>query len=537
MSVHENQKIAGDSIIRAFEQEDKSNVLLLAQMQMGKSGTYWYVVYNMLYKAQVDNVLIISGNREVELHQQVCDDKALYKKWFFQQDSIRNAYSNEELKTMKRKFSDKISIIWGTSLSKTDTDVKNNTLIVWDEAHYAQSSENSPDKFFKNNQLDSLVDGTCDKSIIEQRNIKLLSVSATPFSCLAINSLQEESSIFKCIKLIPSENYYGIEYYLKSNRIFPSFMIDFDHYNELKAIISKYNVPENPKYLIIRCNESKESYKIVFEICQILNIKYEIYDSKHKNFSVELLKQKPVVPTVVVITGMLRMGKVLPKNNISMVMESSTKKKSARKTDTSLQGLLGRVCGYTNDPDGFQIDIYVDRLMISEIKQYIDTYNSEEGPIISKAMNIRTKKPQKRTKRNYTIQPIPLKPEFITKKENLSKLPILKWLSENIHELKMLSELQITTLKNALSDKSKFKFKNLLNDNNKSLFKMIFNESNESYLTLESDIIYITKYQTNAFLIIRNPLNEIPPIKEEICANDYGLYILDKCIFKPKFIN
>jgi hypothetical protein len=61
---------------------------------------------------------------------------------------------------------------------------------------------------------------------------------------------------------------------------------------------------------------------------------------------------QPVRPTIIFIKGMLRMGKQLKKNFVRFVFESSR----STKTDSILQGLLGRCCGYDSRPD---IAVYV----------------------------------------------------------------------------------------------------------------------------------------------------------------------------------
>ena len=233
-NVHENQMICGDSIMKAFNEENIYHILLLAHMQMGKSGTYWYVILNTLFDKSngIENVIIISGNREIELHQQVHDDKAAYRKWFLNLPETIDAYSKEELKKMKVKSKKNIQILWGSQLLSTNYAVPNNTLIVWDEAHYAQSENNTPDKFFKLNNLDTLINGTVSHDEIKARNIKILNVSATPFSELV--ATYENNHLHKVVKLEPGTNYYGMEYYFNNHHIHSSFIISDENIDLLK---------------------------------------------------------------------------------------------------------------------------------------------------------------------------------------------------------------------------------------------------------------------------------------------------------------
>ena len=57
--------------MKAFETDQY--VLLAAQMQSGKTGTFMYVAEQMLMNNKVDQVVIFSGNRESLLKKQTLD--------------------------------------------------------------------------------------------------------------------------------------------------------------------------------------------------------------------------------------------------------------------------------------------------------------------------------------------------------------------------------------------------------------------------------------------------------------------------------
>ena len=143
-TVYDNQRECGDLIVKAFGEQKIPNVLLLAQMQMGKSGTYWYVIFKMLFDPSngIENVIIMSGNREKELYAQVLHDHKQYTKWFL---NNHEETDRKKLRMLKQTCEDKIHIMWGSHLvskKKPMVTIKNNTLLVWDEAHYAQSKNN-----------------------------------------------------------------------------------------------------------------------------------------------------------------------------------------------------------------------------------------------------------------------------------------------------------------------------------------------------------------------------------------------------------
>lgn len=534
-TVHENQMTCGDSIINAFEKQNKFHVLLLAQMQMGKSGTYWYVVMKMLFDTSnnIDNVFIISGNREIELHQQVHADKHAYMKWFFTQPEIINTSSKEEIKQMKRKSRKNIHIIWGTQLSKqVPTNViPNNSLIVWEEAHYAQSEHNAPDKFFKFNDLNTLVNGTISLEEIQTRNVKLLNVSATPFSELVVK--KNINTLHKVVKLLPGPNYYGMEHYLKNNFIHPSFIINDANKHILQDTLIKHNENVDPKYTIVRVTDNKNTQSIVRSVCEELNIACKLYNSSKKEIELDDLKKKPLVPTVIIISGMLRMGKVICKDYIAMVFEASTQN-NKRKVDTGLQGLLGRVCGYSNDPLGFKIDIYVESSVIEEISEYLLCYENEYGPMCSNAMNTCCIAPCKLTKRIYLIKEIPVHPNMQTHDNKIHKKTVVTWVKDNILTLG-LSEERCAFL---LSDTTKFVAKNLTKKTNSGLKTTIKRAIHTSYAIISKNTCYIAYEEGSVWLVLDTIDVDCDP--SDTCSyskteNDlpYDLYILDKCVFKP----
>jgi hypothetical protein len=540
MTVYENQKACGDSILDALKSNTVFHVLLLSQMQMGKSGTYWYVIFNALFNSSVENVIVMSGNRERDLYKQVLNDKETYTKWFFNQQSIIESYSESELKGMMVQAKNNIKILWGSDLStkrNPSEPVKNNTLIVWDEAHYAQSEKNSPDVFFKKNNLSKLIDGTISLEEIGSRNIKLLNVSATPFSELIINS-EKKDSLHKVVRLVPQSNYCGIKHYIEKGLIQGSVIINAENKNIVKETIKLYKNVNDPKYMIVRVNNLKSGLKVMQEICKELGIVCKRYDSKIVEVDIEDMKLKPEFDTVIVISGMLRMGKVIPKEHISMVYESTTNN-NIRKIDTGLQGLLGRVCGYSNLEKGFNIGIYVEDLLIDAIGEYIKDYDSKTGPKNTKSMNL--SKTRKKNKHPYTICRIPdadLENEFLTKNGNIQKEKVLNWLKYEFKELKekfsekfleLLNDEDTQVYRKNLNKKSNSSFLTLVN-------KWSDNTLNKSYEHIQPNVYYIVNDNSKLWVIYNEGLelddNETL-VDDELDEDEINSSnVLDKCVFK-----
>nr|QOI90581.1 hypothetical protein HWQ62_00450 [Pyramimonas orientalis virus] len=532
--VHENQKTCGNSIIKAFVEEGKSHVLLLAQMQMGKSGTYWHTILNMIFMNVIENVVLMSGNRESELYQQVLGDKKAYIKWFLSQTNIVGSLSVPEKKSLKNKFRKNIQIVWGGQLCKKNKgpfDVLDNTLIVWDEAHYAQSENNAPDKFFKHNNLHTLVNGSVSHT---RRNILLLTVSATPFSELVVNA-SEEKSFHKVIKLIPDKNYCGLEHYMTKQLIHNSFVINEENMDLFKQIIVKHNVLSDPKYMIVRVTDNKKKQMMISKVCKELKVAYKYYNSTIKDIDLDDMVEKPAVSTVIIISGMLRMGKVIHKDHISMVFEASTKN-CKRKVDTGLQGLLGRVCGYSKTPSGFDIAAYVEDSIIDEIKQYIANYNSKNGPYCSNAMNTRSGLPETKKLHKYNVFELPIENGFLTEKMNICKPKVIKWLKNNFMTLNMtdtvsqqFNELLETNLNN-------FVTKNLTTKCNTGLNRLVQDNYHSSYITIPSDKYYLLNNNTQMWLVFNiNDDGEAEKTEDEeeedIMTTD-NIFVLNKCVFK-----
>ena len=494
-------------------------------MQMGKSGTYWYVILNTLFDKSngIENVIIISGNREIELHQQVHDDKAAYRKWFLNLPETLNAYSREELKKMKVKSKSNIQILWGSQLQSTNNAIPNNTLIVWDEAHYAQSENNTPDKFFKSNNLDTLINGTVSVDEIKARNIKILNVSATPFSELVVN--HENNPLHKVVKLEPGTNYFGMEHYSNNKYIHPSFVISDGNIELLKNTLLKHNNTEDPKYILIRVTDKTKSL-LIRAVCEDLQYDCKIYNSVQKDIELDVLQTKPNVSTVIIISGMLRMGKVIHKNNISMVFEESTKKEQ-RKIDTGFQGLLGRVCGYNPSGIGFNIHIYVENSIIENVKEYLNNYNSVHGPYCSKAMNTRNGVPNFKSKHTFALYEIAYEKGMLTNKQNISKAYVKQWLINNMSTMK-LSDAHKTVLENCLNYHERMIAKNVNMKSNKGFYNMIYQNTDYTYRNI-SDNVYILNDFAKLWLLIYDDV--LVNQYNKTCAFE-NVYVLDKCIFK-----
>ena len=140
-------------------------VLLLAQMQSGKTGTFLCTACAMVHFGLVDQVIVFTGVPDTDLYRQL-------------EESVAQAVAHFNT-VMECNITGKVITKKASKLPHTRISPK--TLIVWDEAHYAQDVKNRPFQMFQNNGL--LVDGTSrTNDLWSAKNCYLLTVSATPFS-------------------------------------------------------------------------------------------------------------------------------------------------------------------------------------------------------------------------------------------------------------------------------------------------------------------------------------------------------------------
>ena len=206
----------------------------------------------------------------------------------------------------------------------------------------------------------------------------------------------------------PGESYRGVSWYKEHDKI-----VGFDKWqeklqeiiarkchspawlavmNELRTSAIASPVAETPKWAIIRVRGEAQVDEVK-TMCASSNWSAVRYDQGNKGElkSLKDLATPPEVNTIVIIKELCRMGTVVPKQHISFVMETSTNPR----TDTVLQGLLGRMCGYPGGSFGYcvsnDINIYISQQVLSngDIDTYISLCQSMEMTILpSRATNV-----------------------------------------------------------------------------------------------------------------------------------------------------
>ena len=347
-------------------------ILFHLRMQGGKTGSYLKVALDLLFENKIDHVIIIGGYNDIALREQLKEDAKNAIKEYAMEKYPRDSRLCENL---KNKLDESIKVYTGTELKKNNL-LKDNTLIIHDESHYASSKNNVPfKKFYKQNNIEKTLCG--DFTQLKKKNIRIISVGATSFAEQICDAkISEESCEFEKKKIIygeVGENYNGIAEYLENDKII------FE--NDPNKILSKITLMEG--YIIIRTHDFKTDIKC---IADKYNMNYKNLSGGEGANAFEFLKDKPSKITVVQICGLARMGKVLYKKYIQCVIETSKKPN----IDTILQALPGRMCGYDTNPN---IKIYV----ASNTQDDITKYSKNELCEISRAMNVKGKK----TKNTY----------------------------------------------------------------------------------------------------------------------------------------
>ena len=165
-----------DRILSAFTSgEGELYGILLAQMQSGKSGTYLHLAMDAIHRGFFKNAYIICGSRDTALR----DQTKLALEEAIESFSIQKESDSRKMMKLMKELKKSIQVYWNQELK--DVNVCDNSIIINDESHTAQSKVNIPyKKFWKKSGLSACLHG--DFTELGNRNIRILSVSATSFS-------------------------------------------------------------------------------------------------------------------------------------------------------------------------------------------------------------------------------------------------------------------------------------------------------------------------------------------------------------------
>jgi hypothetical protein len=405
----QEQIAASTQAVTHFQSGTYSWGILLAQMQSGKTDTYLLIACKLLELKLVENVVIFSGNAETDLCEQLYenvkekqrnvknpkDKKSSFWPKFLQSKeeslaSVPEEYRQLTLDGIKAGWKNKISVVWGTELNQYSGPIEN-TLFIWEEAHFAQNITQRPDKFLR--KIGISANGNSN-DLKRNKNL-VLSVSATPFSELSDFHHMKQTKFV--VKMEPGAGYISVKQIRDSGRLFGYKELD----HGLRKAFALHDPASGNKWAVIRVSKKNEDQ--VKDHCIMAGWRFVVHDSVSKDRDEgrkaweSMSKPPKMMNTAILIRGMCRMGKNMEKKHLLFVFETA----KASSTDTVLQGLLGRTCGYSEGSD--RINVFVHENILkkkrnqdgkerSEIDRYIELWDTQGVQILPKKGNNLEKK-------------------------------------------------------------------------------------------------------------------------------------------------
>jgi len=333
------QQTAATNIHRAFLEKRLRYAILKSQCQAGKTGAY-HALINLMLNVEdgaLERAYILCGSHETELRRQARKDAKKHNP---------EAWAEGKIEVLFRQdFEDATMNI-------------ENAIIIVDESHLDQGKGQQLDKFLLRHGLS--LDG--NPATLIAKNTFIVSVDATPYSELAA-LIHKETPYEKHIEeLQPGETYVGIAHYHYTARLHATFDIsqnkkrfvslfpsDVSKYALLRLSSAQKGKPNAQEVAVEKLAQKKGWQVLYYTAAQtdIAMTRSEQRKLAKEGMEVPCLEDEPEVHTLVVIRGRLRAGKVVPKKHIAFVWEGAANSK----TDSLVQGLAGRMCGYRQDPD------------------------------------------------------------------------------------------------------------------------------------------------------------------------------------------
>ena len=321
------QSVAAASILAVFVAKAIRYAILMAKCQSGKTGAFQELIRLMLLSGEIQRVYILCGSSEIGLREQAIKDT---------KKANQASYESEKIKVLFRQD------FKGQTMDIT------NALIVVDESHLDQAQNQELDKFLADHGLS--MDGNPTK--LNEKNAFIVSVDATPYAELA--ALKHGETPFKkhVETLVPGKNYVGLAEYRFGGLLKTTFDI-----SKNQARFQSMLATKGRKWALVRLTHGKHANSeesAIKAICASGGFPFLYYteektdvaitkdEQERLGAAIPCLEDAPDKPSVVIIRGRLRAGKVVPKKHISFVWEGAKNSK----TDALVQGLPGRMCGY-----------------------------------------------------------------------------------------------------------------------------------------------------------------------------------------------
>jgi hypothetical protein len=360
MNVYSNQYDAGEDIVDYFY-EGINNVLLLAEMQSGKTGTSRYVVHALEH-------LTGPGGRWDS-------DRFTPERIYFICGMNDNDLRSQAIKEFQG-FIPERNIMFSKQLQKCNhspTGAKwyvpePPSLVIIDESHYAS---------FRSSQVDQFM------TTARHSDLLILSVSATAMAELANSETAGTGRVY----LNPGVGYYGMRDLFRKGLIKQSIDITKKQSKFIDLVIEEYEHQRDCldlKYNIIRL-PNQWYYKDLQEDLEELDLDinfinhHTFTDMSAADFN-DYVRDKPACFTIIWIYGSLRAGKQLNTVNIGFVHDTSSSG-----PDIIAQSLMGRILGYNKEKHCVRCytDVKAAKLMLTWVQS---AYDIMKIPIGSKGI-------------------------------------------------------------------------------------------------------------------------------------------------------
>ena len=344
------------------------SVLLMAEMQSGKTGVIQNIIYlvishpKLVKEMGIKKILIITGMSEIQLRTQLEEDI-------------------EKLKILAKRLGIEIIVLSNRGMGSAKRDpefikrIGGNCLVIGDETHYGQNAGMTVHTFC-NDVLNISTNGNPER--LKKENTYHLSVSATAFSELINIS---NGAFRKVVILQTSPFYYGIRNMFALGKIQQAFNLKTESRQLKKYIQDSYTGKDG--YILIRSGENAAKQNLQKILKRLPKINFVDFDSKKTGYSSYkgtydinegFLNIKPKGIQVIFLNGMIRAGKRINTDYVLMVHDTATTKN----VDTVVQSLLGRCCGYNKNK---QIDIFVNKKAAEKYAKHVeDNFSFETTP-------------------------------------------------------------------------------------------------------------------------------------------------------------
>jgi hypothetical protein len=254
--------------------------------------------------------------------------------------------------------------------------IEDNTFLFVDEVHIGNERNSLMAHLFNSIGVDFADSTERINSILKERNIFIITVSATGFNILFRELNCKEPPLFKKIILRTEDNYYSVEkMFLKGQIIKAEKPFLAKGLNRKFTACLRESVNKGNFYSIIRSGkrtiELRDLLVDSFTDCDV-----KIYDQINENkFNKEELHIQPEKPTIILIRHYWRVGMTLDTRNVKLLYDTC----GSTPLDTAAQSLVGRACGYNKD--SFDGKVYTN---IKEMQNYITFTNTGDWPKHSK---------------------------------------------------------------------------------------------------------------------------------------------------------